>query len=93
MLRQPKKFPPPMFHGFFSGVIGAMTAHFIHSHQVPMLIATIVLWALSLVFISARAKRAGGQFLETAAVVYSGFSISFFILGLFLAACSFAIFG
>lgn len=93
MIYDSNKIPPPGFHAFFSGAIGAMTAHFVHSHHVAMLVATPVLWVLSLVFISVRARQAGGKFLEEYAVVYHGFSISFYVAGLFLAACYFAVFG
>jgi len=87
------KLPPSSFHNFFSLGIGGMTAHFVHSHQVAVLVATQVLWLLSMVFISARAKRAGGRFLEAEVFWYHGFSIPFYVAGLLLAACFYTVFG
>lgn len=86
-------YPPPMFHAFFSFVIGVMTAHFVRSHQVGMLVATPVLWVLSLVFINARARRATGKFLGEEAIVYHGFGISSYVAGLFLGACYLVVIG
>jgi len=85
------KLPPSGFHNFFSLGIGAATAHFIHSHQVAVLLATQVLWVLSLVFISARAKRAGGKFLEAEISLYLGFGIPFYVAGLLFAACFYTV--
>lgn len=82
-----------MFHNFFSLGIGAVTARFIHAHDLAMLVATQVLWVLSMVFISARAKSNGGKFLEDEVYFYHGFSIPFYVAGLLFAACFYVGFG
>ena len=87
------KLPPSVFHNFFSLGIGAVTTRFIHAHNVGMLVATLVLWVLSMVFISVRAKSNGGKFLEAEVYYYQGFSIPFYVAGLLFAACAYAVFG
>lgn len=71
---------------------GALAVRFVHGHQLGLLLATQSLWVLSLIFIRVRARRAGGKFLESESVFYSGFGIPFFIVGLLLAACFYTIF-
>jgi len=89
----PEKLTPSGFHNFFSLGIGIMTARMVHGHDVTLLIATQVLWLLSLAFISARAKRTGGKFLEAEVFLYHGFSIPLYIAGLLFASCFFTVFG
>ncbi len=93
MFTSGKQLTPSSFHNFFSLGIGAITARFVHSHQLAILAATFVLWVLSMVFICARAKRAGGSFLEDDVSFYLGFSIPFFVGGLLFATCFYTVFG
>jgi len=87
------ELPPWLFHNFFSLGIGVATARFIHAHEVAMLVATQVIWVLSMVFISARAKSNGGKFLGSEVYFYHGVSIPFYVAGLLFAACAYAVFG
>ena len=80
------------FYYLFSLGIGAVTVRFVHAHEVALLTATQVLWVLSLVFIRARAKGAGGKFLEAEVSLYHGFGIPCYIAGLLLAACFYTVF-
>lgn len=80
------------FHNFFSLVIGAITVRLVHAHEVVLLVAAQVLWLLSMAFINARAKRAGGKFLEAEVSLYHGLGISLYVMGLLLAACFYTVF-
>jgi hypothetical protein len=87
------KLSPPLFHNFFSLGAGIIAVRLVHHHQVWLLVATQAIWVLSLVFVNVRAKRAGGVFLEADPVLYYGFSIPLYIVGLLFAACAYAVFG
>ena len=58
-----------------------------------MLVATLVIWVLSHMFIRARGQRTGGKFLETEVCYYEGFGIPAYIAGLLFGACAYAVFG
>lgn len=58
-----------------------------------MLVATQVLWVLSILFISMRAKGAEGKFLETEVSYYLGLSVPSYVVGLLFTGWYYAAFG
>jgi hypothetical protein len=83
---------PPVFQSFFSLGAGVVAVWLLHQHQLWLLAATQAVWALSLVFIHLRARKSGGDFLEADPVIYFGFCIPLYIMGLLFAACACTIF-
>ena len=88
-----KNMPPPVFYCLFSLGMGLVTTRFVHNHELAMLVATQVIWVLSLVFIRTRGMRTGGKFLETEVYNYEGFGIVAYVVGLLFGACAYAVFG
>ncbi len=93
MVSSRNRLPPYGFQGFFSLGIGLVTPRFIHEHEVGMFLATQVLWVLSMLFISMRAKGGGGKFLETEASLYLGISVPAYVVGLLFAGWYYAALG
>jgi hypothetical protein len=85
--------PPAFFlHNVFSAIVGIVTVRLAHAHALAPLAATVGLWALSMVFISVRARGNDGKFLEMEVFWYNGLSVSFFVVGLLCTACAYTIF-